>query len=218
MADIDPTTLADSIAKKLGEAFGRAPQARDDEDDDFGSGRVPRDRFARVLEERNNARKQLEELKRQFEEYQGATKSHLERIQIGAAEEVKRIGMGHQEDLALVELGIKDPLGRRAIREAWENEDKDRRGKSPSEWWRTTMAAREAHLADPEKAPAPNIPRTLMGYLPEPPAPPKEAPKSAPQRKGPPEDGGRRTQEKGPLEGLKPDASPADFLRHLRGQ
>lgn len=217
MADIDPTTLADSIAKKLGEAFGRAP-ARDDDEDDLGTGRVPRDRFARVLEERNNARKQLEELKRQFEEYQGATKSHLEKIQIGAAEEVKRIGMSHQEDLSLVELGIRDPLGRRAIREAWENEDKDRRGKSPSEWWRTTTAAREAHLADPEKAPAPNIPRTLMGYLPEPPAPPKEAPKSAPQRKGPPEDGGRRSgQDKGILDGLKPDASPEEMLRYLRG-
>ena len=61
----------------------------------------------------------------------------------------------HAEDIKLVEHGIKDDLGRSALRQAWESQPKDARGKSPADWWGQQVAALEAHRADPEAAPAP---------------------------------------------------------------
>ena len=215
MADLDPDTLAAKIAAGLKSALGRP--ADDDEDD--GVGRVPRNRFNDVIRERNELRAKLSEVQEQVTAYQAAAKSQLDGIKAQTAEELKRIAQAHQEDMALSERGIKDPLGRRAIREAWEAEDKEQRGKSPTEWWDRAREAREAHLADPEKAAAPKIPRTLLGYLPDPPAKEEPPAKAPPKGAPPPKDGGKPPPKNGDImAGLKADASVEELIAHLAAQ
>lgn len=72
-----------------------------------------------------------------------------------------------REDLALSDAGIKDDLGRTAVRQAYQALPEDKRGDgTAADWWATTLDAQKAHLADPENVSAPSIPRTLLGYIP----------------------------------------------------
>lgn len=126
---------------------------------------IPYERFAQVVRERNDLRDRFGAVETQVQELQTGYASQLDALKAQAAEEVKRIASSHQQDLSLVEHGIRDPLGRQVVRQAWEQAPKDLRGKSPAEWWGQQIKALEAHRADPDSAPAPEIPRALLGYV-----------------------------------------------------
>ena len=146
-------------------------------------GKVPVERLRKVIAERNDARTQLAARDGEIATW----KADYDALKADAAAQATTLQSRHAEDIGLVEGGIRDPLGRTAVREAWAAQPRDGRGKSPSEWWQGLIAARDAHLAAPETAAAPSIPRTLVGYLPEPPA--KDDSKTAPRAKHPPNAG-----------------------------
>ena len=220
MADqIDPDTLAERVARSLQSAMGRHRETGDgmDEYDSPRSGRVPYDRFAAKAREAKQLRDELTALAGQVEQLQTGYRSQLEQIQAQTAEQLKTVAQRHQEDIRLVEHGIKDDLGRSALRQAWEAQPKDARGKSPADWWSQQVAALEAHRADPEAAPAVEVPRVLTGYLPAAPAP---AP--APTRSGPPRvDAGARPAGNQSIEQRLASTPPEDsleaMLANLRG-
>lgn len=184
MADettVDVETLAQKVAKLLGKARRDGDASDDVSDLDLeGGGRVPMHRVSALSAKNRALLTQIEELQGQVEQLSGAYTARLSEVEQGfqaklsemqkqAAEQVKIIGVTHQEDLALVDAGLRDPLGRKALRDAWESAPKDARGESPLEWWQQSLSALEAHRADPEQAAAPQIPGTLSGYLPPPP-------------------------------------------------
>lgn len=177
----------DEITKRIKAAMGRGRDEfdyEDDYDDRGGRGRggrrVPYDRFAAVLRERDEARKQLEDLGGQVDALKTQQETALADLRQEAAKQVKELQLRHVEDLALVDAGFGDPLGRAALRQAWEAQPKADRGESPSAWWSSMMEARAAHAEDDSK-PAPSVPATLRGYLPQ-----EEAPPANNQRRGAP--------------------------------
>lgn len=199
MADIDPESLAETILRKL---RARKPADEDDEDIDTGSrGRGNAEsRIRRLVEERNAARKELQEMGAEVEALRAAGKqaaldlkaAHdkaLADLREQASKEVQSLAARSQEDLAMVDAGLRDPVGREALRLAWNAAPKAERGDSPMQWWQTVVAQRDAHLADTTK-PAPALPKALQGYLPDPPKvdPPKPAPAPRSGAKPPPVD------------------------------
>jgi len=183
MTDTDPDALAARLARALSSVTSRTG-ADDYDADDYDaprSGRVPYDRFAAKAREVKALRDELAGMAAQLEQVQTGYRSQLDEIKAQTADQLKTVAQRHAEDIRLVEHGIKDDLGRSALRQAWESQPKDARGKSPADWWGQQVAALEAHRADPEAAPAVEVPRVLTGYLPAAPAP---AP--APARGGPP--------------------------------
>lgn len=214
---LDPDTLADRIARSLSSAMGRG---RDDDGDDYDQprgGRVPYDRFAAKAREAKQLREEMAALAAQVDDLRNGYASQLDAIKASTAEELKTVAQRHAEDLRLTEHGIKDDLGRSALRQAWEAQPQGARGKSPSDWWGQQVAAINAHRADPETAPAVEVPRVLSGYLPAAPAP---AP--APARGGPPRvDAGARTIQNQSLEQRLASTPVEDsleaMLTNLRG-
>jgi hypothetical protein len=204
--------LIDRFTRALASATSRRPAADDDDDMDPRSGRVPYDRFASKSRDLKAAREELAELGRQFEAARAAMAQQTEALKAQAAEQVQQIARQHQEDLALVEHGIKDPLGRTAVRQAWESRPATERGKSAADWWASTLAARAAHEADPTTA-APEIPRVLQGYLPA--AAPAPAPKANGQSAPPRVDAGARPMDRQTAESRAAAVKPEDGLGAL---
>lgn len=85
------------------------------------------------------------------------------------AKELGTVQARHAEDLALSDAGIRDGLGRAAVRAAWDATPKAERGEAASaaDWWGKVVSAHTAHAADPEKAAAPKVHPTLAAYLPK---------------------------------------------------
>lgn len=217
MTEENPDTLAERVSRAVSSALSRHSDT--DDGDDYGSsrGRVPYDRFRSAIEQRNQAREELAELSRQVETLQEAYENQLDGLRTTTASEVAALASRHQEDLLLVDAGIRDDLGRGAVRQAWEAQPEEARGKSAAEWWKKTLEAHAAHVANPDEAPKVDIPRILLGYMPQAPAP---AP--APAARQPPrvDNGATRkaTQSVNDrLNALPPDASLADVLRAARG-
>jgi len=200
----DPQPDADGLLARLSKMMERAPSG-DDDDEEEGGGRVPRHRLREVIAQRNGLRKEIEELRAQVE----SLKTGYEAAKVAMAGEVaaaaKAQASAHAEDLALVEAGLADPLGRAALRAAWEAQPADARGKRPSEWWSQQVAAHREHAEDAAK-PAPSVPRTLAAYLPAIEAAKEAAPAKGaiPARRGPPAvDAGAGPAPKG-IDALKP--------------
>ena len=202
----------DGFAAKLLAAVSRARPAGGDDDDNTSGGKVPVERLRREIDKRKAMEAQLADIGEQVKGLQTNYAAEMERFKTGTADEVKRISMLHAEDLGLVDQGLTDPLGRQALRMAWEAAPKDARGKSPAEWWQGITAAQAAHMADPKANPAaPAIPRVLSAYLPAPAAdPPKAAPKGTPAGPGKPQANG--------LDTFDPAAGVDAFFASLRGQ
>jgi hypothetical protein len=189
---IDPESFAERMLKAIG-AARRAPVDTDDDDEDTGGRSVPMARFREVVRQRNEARAKIAEIEPQIGQLGEAYKAKLAEIQASAAAEVQRITGQHAEDLSLVEGGINDAIGRSALRQHWETLPKEGRGKSPSEWWRTTSEA--IRTADPKATtPPPQLPRALQGYLTG--AEPQKAKPAAP----PEVDRGAKPPQRGPAE------------------
>jgi hypothetical protein len=213
----DPDTLAQRIARALESATSRRGDADDLDDYDAPrGGRVPYDRFAAKAREARDLRAELEAIRAQVADLQTGYASQLEAIQTTTAEEVKTMAQRHAEDLRLVEHGIKDDLGRAALRQAWEAQPRDGRGKSPADWWGQQVQALEAHRADPEAAPAVEVPRVLQGYL-----PPAPAPAPAPARGAPMVDRGaqaiQQTSVGQRLASTPVEGSLSELIANLRG-
>ncbi len=172
MPDLDATTLLQQILDRI---KGHEPDANHDRDRE----QIPRWRLNEEAAKRKTAEDALVAL-------DAAHKAEIKRLREDASGQVARLATQHQEDLALVDRGISDPLGRSAVRMAWDQQPAEARGKSPIEWWDQQIGAHKAHLADPEKAAAPAVPRALAPYLPTPAAEP------APAQATPPERGVRR--------------------------
>jgi hypothetical protein len=219
MSEENPDTIAERVSRAVSSALSRHSDA--DDVDDYGSsrGRVPYDRFKSAIDQRNQAREELAELGRQLHTLQTAYKTQLDGLKTHAATEVAALASRHQEDLSLVDAGIRDDLGRVAVRQAWEAQPEDARGKSPAMWWKQTLEAHAAHVANPEEAPKVDIPRILLGYMPDAPA---AAPAPAPTSRQPPrvDKGATRKASSSVndrLNALPPDATLADVLRAARG-
>ena len=216
MSSDDPNTLAERVSRAVSSALSRHSEGGDDFED-TGRGRVPYDRFKSAIDQRNQAREELAELGRQLETLQSAYKSQLDGLKQQTATELASLATRHSEDLALVDAGIRDDLGRVAVRQAWEAQPEDARGKSPAKWWSATLEAHAAHAANPDEAPKVEIPRILLGYMPE-----AAAPSSTPATRQPPkvDRGASRKQTASVndrLNALPADASLADVLRAARG-
>ena len=209
MSDID----LDALATKMMARFKRPP-ADDDDGDEGSSGKVPVERLRREIARRKELEAKIGEVEAEVSAFRAAHDKALAAIKAQTADELKGIAGRHAEDLGLVEAGIRDPMGRRAVRDAWEAAPKEARGESASKWWTSTLAARDAHLADPEKVAAPEIPRVLVGYLPE----PVQAQTQTKQAKPPPTAGKQPVKGAAdPFAGLKPDASVDELMAALRG-
>jgi len=158
----------DGLAGKIAAAMGRFGGGSSGDDDDHGHRprSVPYGRLQREIDKRKALEGALQDLGGQVESLKATYEGKLGKVREDTAVELKRIQGGHAEDLALVDAGVTDPLGRRAVRSAWSELPKDGRGKSAAEWWKGIKGAHEAHTADPEKAEAPTVPRTLQTYLP----------------------------------------------------
>lgn len=200
----------DEIARRLKGALWREDSG-DLEDLEEGGrrARIPYDRFAAVRRERDQARKELEEISAAVEHLRTSHTSALAELREAAAKEVQALQARHLEDLALVDQGFRDPLGRAALRQAWEAAPAGERGKSAAKWWSEMMSARAAYAAGEAEA-APSIPATLKGYLPAEAEPPParsavRPPPGAPQARAP-----------GPGELPQAD-NMADWLRALQG-
>jgi len=162
MAD-DPTPDADGILKKVEAIIGRVKTP----DDDPPAGRsVPYERFFAANQRAKAAEEALTTLRADVEALQGASKTQLAAAKAEVAAEVAKLGTQHQQDLALVDLGL-DADGRAEVRRVWSGLPEASRPKSPVDYWQAALGAHKAHAEDPEK-PAPQLPRTLAGYLPQP--------------------------------------------------
>lgn len=166
----DADNLVATLLARLGAAKRDVRDDGDDPDEPSG-GKVSVERLRREIARRRAIEEQVAAI---GAEVGGLRKAHtdaLAALRAEAATQVQAIGAQHVEDLALVDAGLTDPLGRAALRSAWGALPEAQRGKSAADWWRTSLEARAAHVAD-ETKPAPEIPRTLTAYLPTPaPAP-----------------------------------------------
>ena len=184
MGDIDTDGLSRSILAGLTKHLRGSNDDDYDDPDDYGSGKIPRHRLQREIDKRRAAEAALQELAGKVDQLEQGYRSQVDQMQATTAEQVSTIGKRHAEDLALVDAGITDVLGRSAVRTAWEKLPTAARGKSAADWWRGSVQALEAHRADPESHPAaPEIPRTLAGYVPQVSA---AAPETNGTPKGPP--------------------------------
>lgn len=207
----DPNTLAERVSRAVASALSRNQSA--DYDDEPSGRSVPYDRFRSVVEQRNQSREELAELGRQLETLQEAYDNQLDKLKADTAAQVAGLAQQHQEDLLLNDAGIRDSLGRSAVRQAWEAQPEAARGKSPAQWWQQQLEGLNAHRANPDEAPPVDIPRILQGYIPEVP----QAPKSAPPQVDRGAARKSNTSANDRLAALPADATIADVLRAARG-
>lgn len=205
--------LGASLADRLAQALGRNSAPADDDADDYGRRprSVPYDRLQREIDKRRQLEADLADLGARFEQLQTGYQGRIGELQASTAEQLKAIGTRHAEDIALIDAGLTDAMGRQVVRQAWESMPKEGRSKSPAAWWQSTLEAHAAHLADPEQAAAPNVPRPLTPYLPA----PEPAPEPQANRRG-----SMLPREPRPREAASLDSLPTDdvagFLAGLR--
>lgn len=171
MGDIDTDGLVQKLMAGIKKA-GRSNGGGDDLDLEVaGGGRagqmVPLERLRREIEKRQGLEAALGELGGQVEQLQKGFDTRVAALQEQAGKDATALQLRHQEDLALVDLGLTDPLGRKTVRAAFDDLPKKDRPDSVTGWWKGTVEAHKAHLADPKKAEAPTVPRALTPYLPE---------------------------------------------------
>jgi hypothetical protein len=171
----------ESLATRIAAAL-KGTRERANLDDDDGEGGSAQARIRKLAAEKKALAEKMAEMEAQVNDLRKGYESHLAKLRQDAATEVQTIASRHAEDLTLVDLGFKDPLGRKALRDAWEAQPKATRGDNPLAYVEQLRAAQAEHVADPAK-PAPNIPPTLRGYMPDAQTP---AAKAAPGAKAAP--------------------------------
>jgi len=183
------------IAELKAKIAGLAKRGQEVEDlaDDEPVGRngIPRDRWTQHREQLRQLRAETKTLSDTLEKVTGdlkvATDTAVKAAKEEAGKSVSALQAQHNEDLGLAELGIKDPTGRRLIREhVAALPEAERKAGSPA-WLKGHLAAAKARQEDPEKPDPPALP-WLTGYL--------QAPEQKSEEKPPPNidaNTGRRT-------------------------
>lgn len=191
--DTTPQIDADSLAQRIAKALrlGKSDPDLDDPDTNAELATVKglRARLSEVSSQRRKLAEEVEAIRGEVDGYRAKTVAEVEAAKQAAAKQVADLrkqfdtdlearmatarGMA-DEDLALSDLGIRDPLGRKTLRMVHESLPEAERGEGPVQWWKTVTEAHAAHVADPKTAKAPTVPTPLIGFLgaPQPPAKP----------------------------------------------
>ncbi len=153
-------------------ALARLTKAAPDQDaqgEPLAGKPIPYERWFKVDQRRAAAEEALAALQVDVKAYQAAQTAALAAERAKMAAEVAALQTKHGEDLAFARRGVDD-LGRTVIRTGWEATPADKRGtaKTAAEWWEGQVAAWEAHVKEPDKAPAPELHPTLAALLPTP--------------------------------------------------
>ena len=102
-----------------------------------------------------------------LQDAQSAHEKALTEAQESHAAQLLGLNSVHSDDLRLSDSGIRDELGRSAVRQAFGLLPEDQRqDKTSADYWEGLVTAARAHKQDPDKNAAPAIPRTLIAYLP----------------------------------------------------
>lgn len=178
-----PDDPAAGLLARFEALLNRIPKASED-DEDGHEKPVP---YSRFKAERLRAKAAEEAAAAMRAEVDGLKKSYqdeLKAIQTAAAADVGRMAQRAAEDLALDKLNL-DEDGRAELRRVYDRMPPEGRPKTAVDLWRGVLDGVKAHRADP-KAAAPEVPRTLAGYLPAPeaeqPAKPEPKPGMQPRR------------------------------------
>lgn len=153
---------ADGLLQRLEALLGRIPAVQDE----GGKGPVAYERFFEVNQSRKAAVEGLEALRAEVATLKQSHAAELEALKVEAAKGVASLQARHGRDLELRDLGL-DGDGRAEVTRQWERLPEQGRPESPAAMWSGLIEAHQAHLADPEKE-APQVPRTLSAYLPQP--------------------------------------------------
>lgn len=108
-------------------------------------------------------------------EIDGRHAAEVKALKEGFAAEAVQIASRKDAELKLYEAGLSDADGRGLVLRAYDAAPKATRGETPAAYWQSLVAAHHAHLADPEKAPAPAVSKAMAAYFPPPPEPQKGA-------------------------------------------
>jgi len=176
---VEKTTLEELVESLTTALTGRRKQTDLDGDDldfettgDTSNKRALLNRLSEVtrarkaerqsaLEEKTAILAQVEGLIKGIETFKSETASSV-------ADGIKARDLVHDDDLALVGMGVSDPTGRRTMRQVRAAAPEAERGDNISSWWEAQVKAQQAFQADPEKAADPGIARVLTPYLPAP--------------------------------------------------
>jgi hypothetical protein len=162
MADDTTSTTEDQSTGLLGKIealLNRGPTTTAAADDD-DSRSVPYARFRQVNERMQAAETGLREV---LGEVQKLRNDFVPKADV--ATQVAALGMQHHEDMQLRDAGL-DADGRDALRTTWARQPEADRGDSASAWWAKQLEGVKAYRADPENGTMPELPRTLVPYLP----------------------------------------------------
>lgn len=173
-----PSLTLDQIEATVRKVLGRAPRPEPDGEDEAPRGGSAEAKIARLVAENKQLKAHVAEVGTAFEDYKKGAQAEIGRTKESAAGEVAGLAQRHADDLTLAGHGITDPLGRDAVRRAFDMTPKEGRPKTVGDWWGSQVAAHKAAGADPKLTP-PEVPVTLRGYL-----PPIEAPKPAAGKPG----------------------------------
>ena len=177
----DLSAKYDALEQKFSALEAKYQSALDDEeaDDPGKDAKALQKRISDITGKRREMigdlrtlREELGGFKAQLGEVKGSYQQQIEAaIKAKDAEfsaQIQAIAGEHVDDMALADNGIKDDLGRAAVRQAHKALPEDKRGDgTAADWYRGLLEAQQAHKADPESVAAPAIPRTLLGYMPQ---------------------------------------------------
>jgi hypothetical protein len=138
-------------------------RSRDDDEPAEGKN-VPYHRFQAKTEQLRQAQEALSALEARVAQTQKDYEVKVKQAQEDAGKSVTALQLRQEEDLALVEFGVRDQIGRENVRRHLASLPEAERPKSPAEWVKTRKAAVEAHLADPEKVKPPAELPWFTGY------------------------------------------------------
>ena len=146
---------------------------------DDGKGPVAYSRFFEANQNLKAAREGLTALQSEVAELKTSHAARLKEIQEEAGKSVSAVHNRYQENDALRGLGL-DADGADEVRRQYGKLPEAGRPESPVAFWQSNLEAVAAHRADPEKVAAPQLPKTLTPYVPQPDAPAEpSAPSSA---------------------------------------
>lgn len=212
MADDPKTTDFTGALSRIEALLARLGGKSDDGDEDDeprAGGKVPYEKFFKVNQQKKAAEEAAKAAKNEVEALRAAAAAELKQVREASAAQVARLAAESEENLGLVAEHGFDRAGVRTVRDAYGRLSEDARKESLGDWWKKQVEAHKAHLADPEKAPAPSIERPLTVYLPQ-----QAAPVQAESRAAAPTGGngiqvgrgGPRNVDRGVVNGPKPSA------------
>lgn len=137
------------------------PQHPDDPDDEPRDLPGLRARVSVLSHQRTEARREAQQLRQRVAELEASVSGHSAAVETAVQAAIARRESEYRQDLELSDMGVRDPLGRRAVLDAWAATDPDPQKRKPLRdvWEGWTKGDRS------------QVPRTVLGYLPEPAAP-----------------------------------------------